>query len=128
MYTGILKCFIFSPATPCRHLLSLLDNEMFDNTLVTDRRISDSSSGNNNGPSQARLSGTGWCSENRCNIPPTREYLEIDFGAELVVEAILIANDSKGFYVTEYMLEYAGSDGMYENVISNASSSTVSST
>ena len=126
--------FYFSPATPCRHLLSLLDNEMFNNTLVTDGRISDSSSrnnnasGNNNGPSQARLSGTGWCSENRCNIPPTREYLEIDFGAELVVEAILIANDSKGFYVTEYMLEYAGSDGMYENVISNASSSTVSST
>ena len=55
------------------------------------------------------------------------EYLEINFGAELVVEAIIMASNTEGFYITEYTMEYAGTDGMYEYVISEASNNTVSS-
>ena len=100
---------------------------MFDNTLVTDERITASSFDPLHPPSQARLSGTGWCSENTCNSQMIDEYLEINFGAELVVEAIIMASNTEGFYITEYTMEYAGTDGMYEYVISEASNNTVSS-
>ena len=105
---------------------SALDHDMFHDTLVTDEQITASSFDQLHPPPQARLSGTGWCSANTCNTQQIDEYLQINFGAELVVEAIAVTSNSEGFYVTQYMLEYAGSDGIYEYVIAEASSNVVS--
>ncbi|XP_065898710.1 uncharacterized protein [Dysidea avara] len=111
--------------TPCRMPTSALDHDMFHDTLVTDEQITASSFDQLHPPPQARLSGTGWCSANTCNTQQIDEYLQINFGAELVVEAIAVTSNSEGFYVTQYMLEYAGSDGMYEYVIAEASSNVL---
>jgi len=101
---------------------------MFHDTLVTDKRITASSFNPLHPPSQARLSGSGWCSANACNTQPgdDYDYLQIDFGAELVVEAVALASNSEGFYVTQYLLQYSGADGMYEYVHAEASNSIVS--
>jgi len=95
---------------------------------VTDERITASSFDPLHPPSQARLSGSGWCSANTCNTQPDDdyEYLQIDFGAELVVEAVTLASNSEGFYVTQYLLQYSGADSMYEYVDAEASNSIVS--
>ena len=56
------------------------------------------------------MSGDGWCAESMCAVGSERQYLQVDFGAEVVVEAISIGsvnNDSS--HVTEYYVEY-GSD------------------
>jgi len=114
-----------SLATPCRTPINLLDNEIFDYQLVIDERITASSFDPLHPPSQARLSGSGWCFANACNTQPGNEYLQIDFGAELVVEAITVANISGG-HVKQYKLEYAEANSIYEYVNSEATNSIVS--
>ena len=99
----------------------MLDNDLLHNTLVTDERMTASSFNDPYTPPQARLSGIGWCSASTDDV-----YIEIDFGAELVVEAIVILPNNQTFYVMRYMLQYAGSDGLNNYVISNSSDSTVS--
>lgn len=44
------------------------------------------------------------------------QYLLVDFGAEVVVEAIGTAGATNGHYLKQYMVEYARSDGQYFNV------------
>ena len=51
------------------------------------------------------------------NISQTMEqYLLVDFGAEVVVEAIGTAAASNGNYLESYMVEYARSDGQFFTV------------
>ena len=58
-------------------------------------------------PSEARMSGDGWCAQSMCTVgSESQEYLQVDFGAEVVVEAIAIASVDESFYVTKYYVEY----------------------
>ena len=41
------------------------------------------------------------------------QYVLVDFGAEVVVEAISTAAASNGHYLESYTVEYARSDGRY---------------
>ena len=59
-------------------------------------------------PSEARMSGDGWCAQSMCTVGSESQYLQVDFGAEVVVEAIAIGHVDT-FYVTKYYVEY-GSD------------------
>ena len=44
------------------------------------------------------------------------QYVLVDFGAEVVVEAIGTAAASNGHYLESYTVEYARSDGRYYTV------------
>ena len=59
-------------------------------------------------PSEARMSGDGWCAQSMCTVESESQYLQVDFGAEVIVEAIAIGHVNK-HYVTKYYVEY-GSD------------------
>ena len=74
-----------------------------------DRYINASSFIPPHGPSEAITSGIGWCSA--CNNRESH-FIEVDFGAEVVVEAIAILRAGGG-YVTDYSVEFARSDGDY---------------
>ena len=60
-------------------------------------------------PSEVRMSTDGWCAQSMCTTGSEGQYLQVDFGAEVVVEAIAIASVYESFYVTKYYVEY-GSD------------------
>ena len=60
-------------------------------------------------PSEARMSGDGWCAQSMCTVGSESQYLQVDFGAEVVVEAIAIGRVDNTLYVTKYYVEY-GSD------------------
>ena len=68
------------------------------------------------------MSSNGWCSVSlgsMCegNISQAMEqYLLVDFGAEVVVEAVGTAAASNGNYLESYMVEYARSDGQFFTV------------
>ena len=80
----------------------LLDGELFDSELQLGQITSSSFFGNYT-PSEVRMSGEGWCAGTSiCEIESDNHYLQIDFGAEIVVEAIAI--DSA--FVTEYYVQY----------------------
>ena len=67
-------------------------------------------------PSEARTSGIGWCSDDiTCNNSSERQFIEVDFGAEVIIEAVAILRAGGG-YVTHYSVEYAGSDRDYHCV------------
>ena len=70
--------------------------------LVSDERISATSHLPHHPPSEARMSGDGWCANRTCTVGSQGQYLQVDFGAEVVVEAISIHSVDEGFYVTEY--------------------------
>ena len=59
-------------------------------------------------PSDARMSGDGWCAESICKVESDNHYIQVDFGAAVVVEAIAIDGvEGNGTgYVTEYYVEY----------------------
>ena len=96
--------------------------------VVSDERMSATSYDPSYPPQEARLSGAGWCADSVCNTEPTRQYLTIDYGIEVVLQAIAINATSRGFYVTQYMIEYAGSDQAFACVMDLVSNSTVSAT
>jgi len=102
----------------------LLDGELFDSELqlVNDGQITSSFYGYYNSPSEVRMSGNGWCTESICEIESDNHYVQIDFGAEIVVEAIAI--DSA--YVTEYYVQYGLDVNELYCVISEESNGTVS--
>ena len=68
------------------------------------------------------MTSSGWCSvslSSMCDGNISREmeqYVLVDFGAEVVVEAIGTAAASNGHYLASYTLEYARSDGQYFTV------------
>ena len=100
---------------PCQSQIQLLDYDGDEpySDLVSDDRITGTSSILSHPPIEARMSGDGWCASSMCGMQSPNHYLQIDFGAEVVVEAIAIDGiDYYGnsFYITEYYVEY-GSDG-----------------
>ena len=80
-------------------------------------------------PSEARMSGYGWCADSNstCTVVSERQYLQVDFGAEVVVEAISIRHASfYHHYVTEYYVEYGSNKSQFHHVISKDSNTHVS--
>ena len=114
-------------ATHCVNPQPLLDGELFETELqlVTDNRITSSSSIGYYTPSEARMSGDGWCAESICEIGSDNHYLQIDFGAEVVVEAIAI-DSVANFYVTEYYVQYGLDVNELYCMISEESNGSVS--
>ena len=82
----------------------------------------------NYAPSQAKMSRTGWCADSICTTGSQRQYLQVDFGAEVVVEAISIehAADRYYHYVTEYYVEYGSNESQLHHAVSKDSNTTVS--
>ena len=80
-------------------------------------------------PSKARMSGDGWCAENMCTVGSERQYLQINFDVEVVVEAISIERvDSRRYnYVKEYYVEYGSNESQVHRAISKDSNTRVSS-
>ena len=74
------------------------------------------------------MSGDGWCAQSMCTVGSERQYLQIDFGAEVVVEAIAIENVyNSSYHVTKhYVVEYGSDLNELYFVISEESNGTVS--
>ena len=100
--------------TPCINRLELLERLLLpsENRYITATSFIPPYS-----PSEARTSGIGWCSNDLiCNSNNTeRQFIEVDFGAEVIIEAVAILTVG-GSYVTHYSVEYAGSDRVYHCV------------
>ena len=83
--------------------------------IVSDEQISASSHLPLHPPSEARMSGDGWCADRvdtGSTVESAYQYLQVDFGAELIVQAISIGNVNGSFHVSRYFIEY-GSDANY---------------
>ena len=77
------------------------------------------------------MSGNGWCAQpqSTCTVGNESEshYLQVDFGAEIVLEAISIGSVNNGsLRVTEYYVEYGSDMNQLHCVISEESNETVS--
>ena len=98
--------------------------------LVPDNRITSSSFNSSHAPSEARMSRDGWCADHEsiCEVESDDHYIQIDFGAEVVVEAIAIDGVEDNGYVTEYYVEYGLDEEELYCVISEESNETVSYT
>ena len=95
--------------THCNNQHPLLDGEAVDLGVpfyVLDNRITSSSSIPNHSPSEARMSGNGWCAQSMCTVGSESQYLQVDFGAEVLVEAIGIDSVDGNLNVTKYYVEY----------------------
>ena len=83
-------------------------------------------------PSDARMSAArdGWCAsrESICDVGSDNHdhYIQVDFGAELIVEAIAINGVEGNGYVTEYYVEYGLDVEELYCVISQESNEAVS--
>ena len=76
-------------------------------------------------PSEVRMSGSGWCAQSMCT---DSHYLQVDFGAEVVVEAISVTSIHNTLYqVTEYQVEYGSDLNHLYCVTSEESNDNVSS-
>ena len=88
-------------------------------------RVTSTSANEQYKPVKAIKSDIGWCSDySQCSITQD-EYIEIDFGAEVVVEAISILQAAGG-YVTQYFVEYARSDRVFDCIREQFSNQIVS--
>ena len=125
---AIQCCHIPYIATPCNDRRPLLDDEAVDFEMPFHLRgqITSSSSYPNYPPSEARMSGDGWCADSICSTGSEGHYLQVDFGAEVVVEAISIENANQGYYVTKYYVVYGLDVNQLHCVISEESNGTVS--
>lgn len=91
----------------------------FNNLVRNDNRINASTSVQGYPPWNVRMTQNGWCSvslTSMCerNISRAMEqYLLVDFGAEVFVEAIGTAAANNGNYLVKYQIEYATSNGQY---------------
>ena len=108
----------------------MLDGELFGSELLThqlvhDDRITSSSFIENYSSSEARMSRNGWCTESVCDGVEDNQYIQVDFGAEIVVEGIAIDHVG-GVYVTEYYVEYGSDVNELHCVISEESNGSVS--
>ena len=76
-------------------------------------------------PSDARY---GWCADSMCTVRSQEQYLQINFGAEVVVEAISIERiDYRSFhYVKKYYVEYESNERQVHRAISKDSNTSVS--
>ena len=125
-------CYATCTATPCNHRQSLLDRDVIDLEVpfyLRDHQITSSSSILSHLPSEVTMSGNGWCAQpqSTCTVGSEGHFLQVDFGAEIVVEAISIGsvyNDS--LHVTEYYIEYGSDVNQLYCVISEESNEIVS--
>ena len=72
------------------------------------------------------MSGNGWCAQSTCTVGSERHYLQVDFGAKVVVEAISIDSVDESFYVTKYYVEYGLDENQLHCMTSEESNGTVS--
>ena len=117
-------------ATPCNDRRPLLNGEIVDLKVpfrLRDNRITSS-------PSiyplpEEMMSGDGWCAQSMCTIESESHYLQVDFGAEVVVEAISVTSiyDDTFYQVTEYQVEYGSDLNHLYCVASEESNNNVSS-
>ena len=77
-------------------------------------------------PSEAKLSGNGWCAQSMCTVESEGQYLQIDFSAEVVVEAISMERAKYFHYVKKYYVEYGSNESEVYHAISKDSNTTVS--
>ena len=76
-------------------------------------------------PTEAHASGLGWCSNFTTCTLTGNDYIEVDFAAEVVVEAISMFG-AAGSYVTQYSVEYARSNREFHCVSEQEMNQTVS--
>ena len=118
--------------THCNDRHPLLDGGVVNleipfHLLFPGDRITSSSFTSSHPPSQARMSGNGWCAESMCTVGSGNQYLQVDFGAEVVVEAIAIEGVyNNSLHVTEYYVEYGSDVNQLYCVTSKDSNKTVS--
>ena len=126
MYSTCISVYIivYCAATHCINRYPSLDSELF--VFVPDDQITSSSYMEDHTPSDARMSGDGWCAESICKVESDDHYIQVDFGAELVIEAIAIVGVEGNGYVTEYYVEYGLDVEELYCVISQESNETVS--
>ena len=76
--------------------------------LIPDNRITSSSFNPSHAPSEVWMSRDGWCADHEsiCEVESDDHYIQVDVGAEVVVEAIAIDGVEDNGYVTEYYVEY----------------------
>jgi len=75
-------------------------------------------------PFEARIPRIGWCSRDvACNNTESH-FIEVDFGAEVIVEAVAVLRVG-GSCVKQYYVQYAGSDRVYYCASEKPSNSTV---
>jgi len=127
MYILLLSCV----ATPCNDRRPLLDGEVVDlevpfHLLFGNDRITSSSHTQGHSPSEARMSRNGWCAEMVCPMETQDHYLQVDFGAEVVVGAIAIGSVDNNLYVTRFYVEYGLDENQLYCVTSEAFNETVS--
>ena len=69
-------------------------------------------------PHEARMLGKGWCADtvDMGAVESANQYLQVDFGAELIVEAISIGSVNGSFYVTRHYVEYASNTEEFHRV------------
>ena len=106
-------------ATPCNLRIPMLK-------YITDANISATSHIYDYTPSEARMSGNGWCAESMCTVGSERQYLQVDFGVEVVVEAISIERARYYQYIKKYCVEYGSNESQVHRAISKDSNTTVS--
>ena len=127
-----MSCYTTCTATPCNHRQPLLDSGIIDSEVpfyLHDDRITSSSSAPSHSPSEVTMSGNGWCAQpqSTCTVGSESYYLQVDFGAEIVVEAISIGSvNNDSLRVTEYYVEYGSDVNQLYCVISEESSGIVS--
>ena len=95
-------------------------------SLFNSDRITSSSFVPNYPPSEVRMSGNGWCAWSMCTAGLESQYLQVDFGAAVVIEAIAIASVDDSLYVTKYYVEYGLDIDHLYCAISKESNETVS--
>ena len=119
----LLYIWYLCVATPCSLRIPLLK-------YITDANISATSSifMYSYTPSEARMSGDGWCADSICIVGSERQHLQINFDAEVVVEAISIEHGvNKHFhYVKKYYIEYGSNESQVHRAISEDSNTDVS--
>ena len=113
-------------ATPCNDRHPLLNGEIVDLKVpfhLRDNRITSSPS------IYSGSEGDGWCAQSMCTVESENYYLQVDFGAEVVVEAISITRSisNNHYQVTEYQVEYGSDLNYLYCVTSEESNDNVSS-
>ncbi|XP_065900341.1 uncharacterized protein [Dysidea avara] len=117
---------LITGVTQCVNRIGLLDEASLIHPIFG-TRASATSSSSPHVPTEVSPSGFGWCSDFTTCASAGDEYIEIDFAAEIVVEAISIFGAAGG-YVTQYNVEYARSSGEFNCVTEQESNQTAFST
>ena len=109
-YVVILISLYIAIVSPCINRKELLERLVIPSGL--DEYINASSFIPPHEPDEVSTSRIGWCSDDPACDNGESQFIEVDFGAEVLIEAIAILRAGGG-YVTHYSVEYAGSDEEY---------------